>query len=835
MRKILYLVFLLCLGLLTACEQADMTTLFNPDDVTFYATNGDLAATKTILQADGTIQWLPKEEINLFYGNTGSAKFISDNTEQAGTVTFKGALTDFSYREGVAFWAVYPYREAHVYTGDAVTVSLPSQQTAIAGSFADDLFVSIARTTDFTLYFYNVCGGIKFCVTETGVKTVTFQGNGNEPVAGSAKVGFNSEGKPEIIEVTEPVTTITLTPPDGSLFEKGAWYYIAVWPTALESGYKIVLTKEDGTSTVKRNGSPVTVKRAIWGVLENLDTGLVYKQRIPDNEIWYTTTDGQIIESAYLSDMISNVYENGKGRMIFRDPLTTIPSYGFDHQERLKTMSLPESVTEIGVAAFALCNNLSSIDMPGVVRINCSAFDQSGLSGELTLPDSLEEIDSQAFFNCQQLESVVIPIHVKRIGDGAFMMGSYTQLVLKPTTPPALHDIFSIDFKEALFDRECLIIVPEESLASYQTADYWKSFYGYITVEGKMPPDCWYASTDYSKDGEVVVLKEATVGKGIDLIFLSDGFLDRDLEPGGIFEQQVRVEVADFFSLEPYRSLQDRFRIALVNCVSKYDVYYSPFGDDRTFTCNWKNNSYYFRDWEELAPIDEHRKKCLDYAKKALSREDGPIYAIVLLKTKETNTRAFCEFEGIPPQPWAIACSNDRRPDDPYCIVHEMGGHGIALLGDEYGGVGSFPEDMREGYDIDYANYGSMANLDWRSNPEEVRWSRFLKDARYAEEGLGVYEGGSLYQKGIFHPSEQSVMNGVGPGDSGPSGYDGWFNAPCREQIYKQVMKFSEGPDWKYDFETFVEFDAAGREQAKTKYKEWQDAYAAWLLQNGQN
>lgn len=164
-----------------------------------------------------------------------------------------------------------------------------------------------------------------------------------------------------------------------------------------------------------------------------------------------------------------------------------------------------------------------------------------------------------------------------------------------------------------------------------------------------------------------------------------------------------------------------------------------------------------------------------------------------------------------------------------------MGGHGIALLGDEYGGVGSFPEDMREGYDIDYANYGSMANLDWRSNPEEVRWSRFLKDARYAEEGLGVYEGGSLYQKGIFHPSEQSVMNGVGPGDSGPSGYDGWFNAPCREQIYKQVMKFSEGPDWKYDFETFVEFDAAGREQAKTKYKEWQDAYAAWLLQNGQN
>jgi hypothetical protein len=32
---------------------------------------------------------------------------------------------------------------------------------------------------------------------------------------------------------------------------------------------------------------------------------------------------------------------------------------------------------------------------------------------------------------------------------------------------------------------------------------------------------------------------------------------------------------------------------------------------------------------------------------------------------------------------------------------------------------------------------------------------------------------------------------------------------------------FSESPDWKYNYETFVEFDAAGREQAAKAYKEW--------------
>ena len=38
-------------------------------------------------------------------------------------------------------------------------------------------------------------------------------------------------------------------------------------------------------------------------------------------------------------------------------------------------------------------------------------------------------------------------------------------------------------------------------------------------------------------------------------------------------------------------------------------------------------------------------------------------------------------------------------------------------------------------------------------------------------------------------------------------------------------MKLSEGSDWEYDYETFVEFDAAGREQAAAKYKIWQVAY----------
>lgn len=839
MKKRIFVIITICLSLLTACEQADMTTLFNPDDVTFYASNGDMAATKTILQADGTIEWLPKEEINVFYGSSGSAKFVSDNTEQAGTVAFKGALKDFSYQEGNAFWAVYPYRESNVYTGESVTVSLPSQQTALTGSFADDLFVSIARTTDFNLQFYNVCGGIKFCVTEAGVKTVTFQGNGDEPVAGSAKVGINSEGKPEIKEVTEAVTTITLSPPDGNTFEKGSWYYIAVWPTALKNGYKITLTKEDGTSTIKRNGSPVTVKRAIWGVLENLDKGLVYKLRVPDNEIWYTSTDGKVIESEYLGDVISNVYENGKGRMVFGKSLTAIPSEGFVSQTRLETISLPESVTAIESTAFAFCENLASIDMPGVITIGPDAFHFSGLTGTLTLPDSLEDIDQFAFSYCLKLEGVVIPENVKRIGEGAFLEGSYTKVFVKPLVPPVMEGSYYLDMRDGLWERKCLIFVPEESLDAYHTANMWHDMNAYITTEGKTPPECYYTSTDYSRDGEVVFLQKATEGKGVDLVFLGDGFVDRDLEPGGIFEQQILKELKFFFTYEPFKSLKNRFNVIMVKAVSKNDVFFSPFGSERLFTYDVDN---YLGDPDLCAePYGKNLDNCEKYAQLAIHDASQSICAAVLLNKKPDREGGVCYFTprttggGLLEDTFAFV-SDFQYWEDNEIFTHEFGGHGFGHLADEYIGLGAtFPDDVRNNLDLDVKERGFGINVDWRSQPEEVRWSYFLKDPRYAEEGLGVWEGALLYEYNVYRCSENSVMNRTGGHSSGPKNKSDWFNAPSREQIYKRVMQLSEGPDWKYDYETFVEFDAPGREQAKTKYKEWQEAYAAWLLQNGQN
>ena len=83
--------------------------------------------------------------------------------------------------------------------------------------------------------------------------------------------------------------------------------------------------------------------------------------------------------------------------------------------------------------------------------------------------------------------------------------------------------------------------------------------------------------------------------------------------------------------------------------------------------------------------------------------------------------------------------------------------------------------------------------------------AHFLSDIRYTNEGLGVFEGGATYGKGVWRPTENSIMR-----------YNtGVYNAPSREAIYKRINKLAYGADWQYDYELFVAWDAVNRMSTK--------------------
>ena len=143
---------------------------------------------------------------------------------------------------------------------------------------------------------------------------------------------------------------------------------------------------------------------------------------IPNNEIWYTSSDGTVIEN-YNSDfgveIISNVYENGQGIIMFDGNVTSIGTY-FSFNYKLTSVTIPSSVTSIGDNAFNNCTGLTSVTIPSsVTSIGVGAFSNSGLTS-IIIPGSVTIINDNVFSYCYSLASVTIPSSVTSIGGNAF-------------------------------------------------------------------------------------------------------------------------------------------------------------------------------------------------------------------------------------------------------------------------------------------------------------------------------------------------------------------------------------------------------------------------------
>jgi len=89
--------------------------------------------------------------------------------------------------------------------------------------------------------------------------------------------------------------------------------------------------------------------------------------------------------------------------------------------DNIKSITLPENVTEIEGSAFADCKSLEQVNIPNTVkRINYEAFHCCSSLKTITIPEGVTEIGRRAFADCKSLEQVNIPNTVKQIGDGAF-------------------------------------------------------------------------------------------------------------------------------------------------------------------------------------------------------------------------------------------------------------------------------------------------------------------------------------------------------------------------------------------------------------------------------
>jgi Leucine-rich repeat (LRR) protein len=296
-----------------------------------------------------------------------------------------------------------------------------------------------------------------------------------------------------------------------------------------------------------------------------------------------------------------------------------------------------------------------------------------------------------------------------------------------------------------------------------------------------------YTSSDYSQDGQVTRIHSATVGKGIDVVFVGDAFADKDQD---LFNKYVELGKEAFFTEEPFRSTMNRFNIYRIGSVSKNGIIAQEGGDTK-FSAQFGQGTYVGGDNNLVNSFVKASIPSVDLTK--------TIIFVIINKAKYAGTcHMFSNNQAVCYVP---LCRNENEYAQ--TLRHEGCGHGFGKLADEYfyDSMGRIPDDeVSELKKWKGFAYGFHENVDLTSDPNTILWSKFISDSRYSGK-VGVHEGGYTYPYGVYRPTDNSIMR-----------YNtGGFNAPSREAIYKKIMKFSEGDAWTYDYETFVAFDAPAR------------------------
>ena len=145
------------------------------------------------------------------------------------------------------------------------------------------------------------------------------------------------------------------------------------------------------------------------------------------------------------------------------------------------SITIEDGTTSITGGAFSNCTKLISVTIPNsVTSIGQSAFNKcSGLTS-VTIPNSVTLIGVNVFNNCTNLTSVTIGNSVTKIGDYAFNNCNLTEVTSLAALPPM---IMETTFSQSAYDNATLY-VNTNSEDFYRVNEFWKNFNKIETLSG---------------------------------------------------------------------------------------------------------------------------------------------------------------------------------------------------------------------------------------------------------------------------------------------------------------------------------------------------------------
>ena len=285
-------------------------------------------------------------------------------------------------------------------------------------------------------------------------------------------------------------------------------------------------------------------------------------------------------------------------------------------------------------------------------------------------------------------------------------------------------------------------------------------------------------------EGDYITIQRSTVGAGVNIVIMGDGF-DFDDVSSGKYETKIRDAYSHFFNVEPYKTYQQYFNVYMVYAYSPESgisdiennvntTFGTKYTKAKPSTSMTTNNNLAFT-YAAYAPISDIRK------------------TLVIMVANSTRYGGTCTMYSDGKAVAMCPTSNLSYPYDFRGVVqHEAGGHGFGKLADEYTNYSeTIPADNITTLQ-QWQGFGQYMNVDVTNNLTAILWKHFIGVQKYT--GIGAYEGGYYYTKGVWRPESTSVMiNNIK-----------YYNGPSREQIVKRIKTYA---GMTYSFEDFMAND----------------------------
>lgn len=242
------------------------------------------------------VHWTEGDKVAINDGTDTNEFTATTVGGSSATLTGEAALAD-------TYIAFYSNEILESITNGYITFTLPAEQTATAGGFAENLNPSWAQTTaeeGNTLQFHNLCALVKFTIDEgfgvSGISGFTLKSTNGEVLAGKQYYLYSSKGR---VFLEDDVTEVLLK----GGFTAGKTYYFVVNPVTLTNGFSLVYTNNAGRIFSKSISQSVTFEAAKITNLGTLSASS-FEEQVIDNKAfikavgeqveWTTNEDGTV-------------------------------------------------------------------------------------------------------------------------------------------------------------------------------------------------------------------------------------------------------------------------------------------------------------------------------------------------------------------------------------------------------------------------------------------------------------------------------------------------------------------------------------------------------------